>query len=76
MPEVVGDAGLQFHPEDEQGVARAMLELLAQPARRSELGRRGLEHAPAFTWERTARLTLEVWEAMLAGRLDPSAVTV
>lgn len=70
LPEVVGDAGLLFHPEDEQGVAGAMLELVAKPELRADLSQRGRARAVQFTWEKTARRTLEVWEAMLADQLD------
>ena len=31
LPEVVGDAGLLFHPEDEQGVARGDRETVSEP---------------------------------------------
>ena len=76
LPEVVGDAGLQFHPDDEEGTARAMVELMSRPELCRELGARGVERAVAFTWERTAQRTLDVWEAVLAAPLDPSSESV
>ena len=61
LPEVVGDAGVLVEPEPEP-VAAAMVDLLNDPVRRAELRERGLARAAAFSWERTARLTLAAYE--------------
>lgn len=54
LPEVVGDAGILVDPESEDGLARAMAEVLTADERRNSLRRRGLEQAARFTAERTA----------------------
>jgi glycosyltransferase involved in cell wall biosynthesis len=63
LPEVAGDAALQFDPRDERAIASALERLLSdRDEDRAEVERlraRGLERAREFTWERTARLTLE-----------------
>jgi glycosyltransferase involved in cell wall biosynthesis len=63
LPEVAGDAALQFDPRDERAIASALERLLSESDQgREEVERlraRGLERAREFTWERTARLTLE-----------------
>jgi glycosyltransferase involved in cell wall biosynthesis len=59
LPEVAGDAALQFDPRDEGAIAAAIERLLGDPAERERLRARGLERAAGFTWERTAKLTLE-----------------
>ena len=61
LPEVVGDAGLYVNPERPQSIAAAILEL-SDLATASELRARGLARAARFTWERTARETLQVYE--------------
>ena len=69
LPEVAGDAALQFDPRDERAIASALERLLSdRDDDRAEVERlraRGLERAREFTWERTARLTLESYERAL-----------
>jgi glycosyltransferase involved in cell wall biosynthesis len=65
LPEVAGDAALMFDPRDEQAIASAMRRLLNEPAVAEDLRRRGLSRVREFTWERTARLTLESYARAL-----------
>jgi glycosyltransferase involved in cell wall biosynthesis len=51
-----------FDPHDHRDLARAISELLADPQARSELARAGRARAALYTWERTARLTREVYD--------------
>ncbi len=62
LREVAGDAALLFDPRDESAIAAALRRLLSDPALAQRLRARGSERAAAFTWERTARLTLESYE--------------
>jgi glycosyltransferase involved in cell wall biosynthesis len=61
MPEVVGDAGVMVPPEDVDGLARAIGDLLADPERRALLSARGLERARRFSWKSSARKLLDVY---------------
>jgi len=67
LAEVAGDAALLFDPHDERAIAAALEALLSQdePAR-ARTRARGLARAREFTWERTARLTLESYRRALA----------
>lgn len=68
LPEVVGEAGILVEPLDIKELASAMF-LLAQNAElRRGLTRKGLERAARFSWERTARETIRVYEACLKAR--------
>ncbi len=67
MPEVLGDAGVLFAPDDIRAGAKAVLELLRDPARARELSEAAHRRARSFTWERTAQLTREGYRA--AGEL-------
>jgi glycosyltransferase involved in cell wall biosynthesis len=67
LPEVVGDAGITVDPLDEAGLAGALLELLSDAGLRAQLSRAGRQRAATFSWERTARETLAVYEAVAAG---------
>ena len=60
MPEVAGDAGLLFDPNDPADIATAMETVLLDRTLHANLAKRSLARAGEFTWERTARLTREV----------------
>jgi glycosyltransferase involved in cell wall biosynthesis len=66
MPEVAGDAAELFDPADPDAIAAALTRLLDDPERRAELVARGHERWKAFSWERAAEETLEVYERALA----------
>jgi len=65
LPEVAGDAALLFDPHDESAIAEALRRLLRDPALRESLRTRGLARVAEFTWQRTARLTLESYRRAL-----------
>ncbi len=60
VAEVAGDAGILFDPLDVAGIRDALSRLLADAELRSRLREAGLGRAAEFSWERTARRTLEV----------------
>ena len=68
LPEVVGDAGLDFDPTDVAAMAAAIGRLLADPALRNQLARRALHRARRFTWSTTARGLLDCFDAFDPGR--------
>lgn len=65
LPETGGDAAAYFEPLDEEGLAGEISALLRDASKRNGLVRRGLARAGEFTWERTARQTLEVYKSLL-----------
>jgi glycosyltransferase involved in cell wall biosynthesis len=65
LPEVAGDAALLFDPHDEAAIAGALRRLLDEATLREQLRVRGLARAAEFTWQRTARLTLESYRRAL-----------
>jgi glycosyltransferase involved in cell wall biosynthesis len=64
LPEVVGDAALLVNPEDLEGITDAVVRLLTEPLLRDEMTARGIDRARQFTWDRTARATLDVYRAI------------
>ncbi|MBI5885809.1 MAG: glycosyltransferase family 4 protein [Deltaproteobacteria bacterium] len=62
MPEVAGDAAILVDPLDEGAISGALTRLASDSALREELTKRGFERARAFSWEKTAQLTLDVFE--------------
>jgi glycosyltransferase involved in cell wall biosynthesis len=63
--ETLGSAAQLVEPNDVEALARSIVEILDDEGRRRTLSRRGLEQAAKFSWERTARLTLEVYSKVL-----------
>jgi glycosyltransferase involved in cell wall biosynthesis len=61
LPEVVGQSGLLVDPQDIASLAEAMRRLLTDAQLHAELSARGQTQAQAFTWERTARQTLDLY---------------
>lgn len=68
LPEVAGDAALLFDPRNEAAIAEALRRLLDDAALREQLRARGLARVGEFTWQRTARLTLESYRRSLSWR--------
>ena len=63
LPEIAGPAALLVEPRDERALADALRTLILDPP--SDLIERGLAHAARFSWDRTARETLCVYETLL-----------
>ena len=61
MPEVAGDAALLFDPTKPEEIAQACRRLLRDDALRSEMRARSLKQAATFSWQNTARLTIEAY---------------
>ena len=58
MPEVLGDAGIYFDPEDPDDIARALRELIDSSDLRARLAKSSFERAQAFSWQRCASETI------------------
>lgn len=66
LPEVVGDAGDLVDPLDVGALSVALARVLDDPAHAATLRARALRRAAAFTWESTARRTLDSYDLTLA----------
>lgn len=64
MPEVVGDAGVLVEPSSTESIAEGILKVLMDKNLQMEMSKKGMEQARKFTWEETARKTLEVLESL------------
>ncbi len=58
MPEVLGDAGVYFDPEQPATIARALRDLITAPELRQRLSHRAAERAVKYTWQTCADETL------------------
>jgi glycosyltransferase involved in cell wall biosynthesis len=60
LPEVAGDAAILVDPHSVAEIADAMKSIAASSKLRDELRHKGLERAQQFSWEKTAKLTMDV----------------
>lgn len=66
LPEVAGDAALYLQNPDDPSELAALLERIEQDGvLRRQMRQKGLERAAAFSWERTAELTKQAFDAAL-----------
>ena len=61
MPEVADGAGILFDPNSTEEMTRAIRDILIDPELRTRLERLGSQRASAFSWQRAAERTLEVY---------------
>lgn len=62
MPEAGGDAALYVDPEDIDDIAKKITQLINSDKLRKELIEKGKVQVKKFSWEKTAKETLEVLE--------------
>lgn len=65
LPEVAGDAALFIDPYDVEGLAVAIGKMVGDSTLRMDLIQKGLKRAAEFSWERTAKETLEVFRSVV-----------
>ena len=65
IPEVAGDAAILVDPPDVGALAQAMRRVAEDTMLADSLRAKGRERARQFTWERTARLTADVYREVL-----------
>ena len=65
IPEVCGDAAIYFNCYDTENIAEAMHTVLKDGIRRDSLRRKGLLQAAMFSWEKTAKETIAIYNELL-----------
>ena len=66
LPEVVGDVGVLFHPQDDEALIHAMIRIIEDKTWRDSLALRSRERAASFTWLRCAQETLRVYQSVVS----------
>jgi len=66
IPEVLGDAGVLLHPENEDAWKDAIGRVLEDPGHVAELTRLGFARAATFSWQRTAVETAAVYRKLVS----------
>ena len=65
LPEVAGGAAIQVDPRSVDALAAALEQVLTDPDERSRLAAAGRMRAAAFSWQRTASMTADVYRSVL-----------
>ena len=64
LPEVTGDCAVICDAYDVKSIAQGLYRLYSDEKLRKELSRRGLERAQGFTWERSAKMLMNVYREL------------
>ena len=65
LPEVGGDAVVYIKPGDSEHLAHEIDKLLSDRELRDGYAKKGLKQADTFSWEKTAKMTEEVYRSMI-----------
>ena len=65
LPEVGGSAALYFHPSDVSTLTAILSEVWTKQGLADDLRARGRERARLFSWEQTARKTLDTYDKII-----------
>ncbi len=68
VPEVAGDAAIGVNPRSVREIAQAIEALLSDVDLADKMAARGRARADRFSWDETARLTLDVYERVLGAK--------
>lgn len=64
LPEVTGDCAVICDAYSVKSIAQGLYRLCSDEKLRAELGRKGIERAKNFTWERSAELLMNVYKEL------------
>jgi glycosyltransferase involved in cell wall biosynthesis len=64
LPEVVGDAGLYFPPEDVSAMASALRQIVDDPGLRLALASKARKRSSHYSWEAAGRALLSAFESL------------
>lgn len=64
LKEVAGNAAMLFNPEKTGDLSAAIKKLLKNHSKRKDLIAKGKEHVKKFSWTKTAKLTMNVYEKL------------
>lgn len=68
LPEVLGNAAYYVDPEDEKDIARGMQTVLENSNLQQELIQKGYQQVQKYSWERTARQILDLYNEVYQER--------
>lgn len=70
LPEVVGDAALTIDPHNIDELTAAITRLIGDETLRAELRQKGFERARLYTWPKSAKKMLHIYQRLYNGATD------
>jgi len=71
LPEVVGNAAVLVHPENVFEIMRALHRVLLDQPLREKMKERSYRQAAKFSWEKSVRRIMEIYQEVLAAKGNP-----
>lgn len=65
IPEVVGDAGEYFDPQNTKSIVEAITRVVNDRSHADELRKRGSRQIKNYTWQRCAEETFDIYQYLL-----------
>lgn len=65
LPEIAGDAAIQFDPQSAESMADAIYQALTDQKLRSSLIKKGEQRLKHFSWQEMARKTVEIYQHVI-----------
>lgn len=65
MPELLGEAGIYFNPEDPDSIANAIIRMIKSPELRAKKAEAAFNRARQFSWSHCAEMTFTFLEKVL-----------
>ena len=73
LPEVMGEVGISFDPQQPQALELAIAQVIVMTkGKRQRFVEKGLAQAAKFSWEKTARETVAIYQQVVAKSHAPS----
>jgi len=66
IPEVVGDAGLLYNPNDVEGMIEGITLIMNDEKIKEEMINRGIKQSSLFTWEKSVEKLVNVYNSVLS----------
>ncbi len=65
IPEVVGDAGLLYNPNDIEGMIKGITLIMNDKKTKYELINKGIKQSSLFTWENSVKKLINVYRSVI-----------
>ena len=65
IPEVVGDAGLLYNPDDIEGMIKGITSIMNDKKTKDELINKGIKQSSLFTWENSIKKLINVYRSVI-----------
>ncbi len=65
LPEIIGTAGLTFSPNNQDQLVKRIYQIMEDESLQQTLSKKSLQQAAKFSWHKTAKETLDIFEQLM-----------